>query len=487
MKFKAQYELAKQSLRSKKKNTRRTIFGLAFGMILILPLIMVMLGLNFGMSNQFEENANYINYTLDVMDYRQDLDDVGMIYEGNGSSIPGKISGSRHLQEFIAYDEKNICTVFEQYGYTVKDFNFLQVDGQVIAGQSDGRYYNVYFNVVDMDMCDTFFPASSLKKGVPLYEKGYDAGFEKDTKRQVVVTQRFLDKHNLTAQAVYGKNISLNYNALEGYYFCKDYKVVGILSNAFLSIHDSSDLFYAADFYFLSYDMYDQNGKRIIDSDSASLIQSNPYALNNNNAGGKDVDGVPYTYLRFESSNMMSLIRLYDYIHEEYQKLSPTFQETQLFRSFYYIYDVVHQITGVFLGVAVFVIIIILLNLFITVYHNVDYKSQYLAMLESMGMQEKDLIRTYLTESFIVATKANIVISVLSLIFGIVIRIMGGQMLNQVVSLGFTLVPVWAMIVALIMGIVFVYATTLLIAYGCVKGFTKKNITEVLNSKEQNG
>ena len=168
---------------------------------------------------------------------------------------------------------------------------------------------------------------------------------------------------------------------------------------------------------------------------------------------------------------------------ETCQKQHPILQATQVFYSFYNLSDIFHQITSVFMGVAVLVIVIILLNLFITVYHNVDYKSQYLAMLESMGMKEKDLVKTYVTENFIVATKANIIISVISLILGIVIKLLGDMTLSRVIQLGFTLVPVWAMIVVLILGMAFVYATTLLIAYGCAKDFTKKNITEVLNGK----
>lgn len=486
MKIKTLYELAKQSLRSKKKNTRRTIFGLVFGMIIILPLSMAMLGINIGMDNKFEANSNYINYTIEVMDYRQELDDIDTVYEGDGGSTAGAISGSKHMQEFIDYDKHNICTVFEQYNFFVDELDFLYIDGQAIEGQSADKKYSLYFNVTDMDMNDTFFPASSLNKGVSVYEKGYDAGFEKDAKRQVVVTQRFLDRHNLNAQDVYGKNISLLSNGIEGNYFCKDYKVVGILNDEFLAIHDKNDAYYQADFYFLSYDMYDENGKRIINSDSDELTQDNPYALNIYNAVGRNMYGIATTFLRFESSKMTSLIELRDYIEETCKSNSPYFSETQSFYSFYYIYDLFSKITSVFMGVAVLVIVIILLNLFITVYHNVDYKSQYLAMLESMGMKENDLIKTYVTENFIVATKANIIISVISLVLGIVIRVLGDYSLNRVISLGFTLVPVWVMLVTIILGIAFVYATTLLIAYGCAKGFTKKNITEVLNSQNQN-
>lgn len=483
MKFKTLYELAKQSLRSKKKNTRRTIFGLVFGMIVILPLAMVMLGMNIGINNRFSDNANYINYTMEFLDYRQQLDDVDKIYQGNGIGSMGYVSGSKHLQEFIEYDKHNTCTVFEQYVYFVNKLEFLYVDGVKIEGSSYEKYYQLNFNVVDMDMCDTFFPASSLEKGVPVYEKGYDVGFEKDVKQQVVVTQRFLDRYNLDARDIYGKNISLNCSGIEEQHFCQDYRVVGILSDEFLSIHDSDDQFYFADFYFLSYDMYDQNGKRIIDSEDTSLIQNNPHALNYNYAGGKNPQGITSTYVRFESSNMTSLINLYKYIMETCQKQHPILQATKVFYSFYNLYDIFHQITSVFMGVAVLVIVIILLNLFITVYHNIDYKSQYLAMLESMGMKEKDLVKTYVTENFIVATKANIIISVISLTLGIVIRLLGDMTLNRVIQLGFTLVPVWAMIAVLILGVAFVYATTLLIAYGCAKDFTKKNIPEVLNGK----
>lgn len=488
MKFKTLYELAKQSLRSKKKNTRRTIFGLVFGMVIILPLVMVMVGLNFGMSKKFESKQNYINFTLfNMSDYRVELDDVDTTYDVMGGSDMGRISGSKHLKELMEYDLHNTCTVFERYSLSLDKFDYFYIDGEKLESNLGFRYYPLYMNVVDMDICDDFFPTSSIKKDVPIYVKGYDAGFEKDTKRQVVVTQRFLEKHGIDAKDIYGKNLSIKKFIREYDYFCKDYKVVGILSNELLSNQDAWDVFFKADIYFLSYDMFDENGNRIISyGDDESVVVANPYSLNINNVFGTDVDGVVTTYARFESTDMNKIIDLYKYINDRFAAQSPYIDASQTFRGLYSIYDIFDKINALLLALAIVVVIIILLNLFITVYHNVDYKSQYLAMLESMGMKEKDLVKTYVTENFIVATKANIIISVISLILGIVIKLLGDMTLNRVIQLGFTLVPVWAMIVVLILGVAFVYATTLLIAYGCAKGFTKKNITEVLNGKNQN-
>lgn len=488
MKFKTLYELAKQSLRSKKKNTRRTIFGLTFGMVIIMPLIMVMMGLNFGMSKKFEDKQNYINFTLyNMSDYRVELDDIDTTYDVMGGSDMGRISGSKHLKELMEYDPHNTCTVFERYNLTSLEFNYLYINGEKVESNAVLDRHSVDMNVLDMDICEDFFPTSSIKKDVPIYVEGYDDGFKKDAKRQVVITQRFLDKYGLDAKDIYNQELSIKRYIREIDYFCKDYKVMGILSNEFLANQDPGDAFFKADIYFLSYDMYDENGKRIIsDGDDESTVLANPYSLNINNASGTDNDGVARTYARFESADMNKIIELYKYINEKYAAQSPYIDATQTFRGLYSIYDTSEKINALLLALAIVVVMIILLNLFITVYHNIQYKSQYLAMLESMGMKENDLIKTYVTETFIVATKANIIISVISLVLGIVIRVFGDYSLNRVISLGFTLVPVWTMFVVLVWGIAFVFATTLLIAYGCAKGFTKKNITEVLNSQNQN-
>lgn len=488
MKFKTIYELAKQSLRSKKKNTRRTVFGLTFGMVIILPLIMVMIGLNFGMNKNFEDKQNYINFTLqNISDYHIELDDIDTTYDVMGGSDTGRISGSKHLKELMEYDPHNTCTVFERYNLTFLEFNYLYINGEKVESNVVLDRHSVDMNVVDMDICEDFFPTSSIKKDVPIYVEGYDAGFKKDTKRQVVLTQRFLDKYGLDAKDIYNQELSVKRYIREIDYFCKDYKVVGIISNEFLANQDPWDTFFEADIYFLSYDMYDGNGKRIISyGDDESTILANPYSLNVNNASGTANDGEAWTYARFESTNINKIIELYKYINDKFAAQSPYIDESQAFIGLYSIYDTFDKINALLLALAIVVVIIILLNLFITVYHNINYKSQYLAMLESMGMKENDLIQTYLTENFIIATKANIAISVLSLILGIAVRIVGGKLVNSAVKLGFTIVPVWVMFVAVILGIAFVYGTTLLIAYGCAKGFTKKNITEVLNSQNQN-
>lgn len=487
MKFKTLYELAKQSLRSKKKNTRRTIFGLSFGLVMILPLIMVMLGVNLGISNKFIQSSSRMNLTIEMLDYRQELEDIEGKYTSDSTSTPVELAGSIHLKEFMDYNKKVDSFVFEQYENFIVNKNILYIDGKILDFVQTNETKRCIYNVIDMDINDTFFPLSSLKNGTSIYVEGYDAGFQKDTKRQVVVTQRFLDDNNYTAEDFYGKNLSISQTGEEGDYFCRDYKVVGILSNEFLAIHDSSDQFYRGDFYFLSYDMYDENGERIIPAKAdISVVQNNPYSLNVNNVFGKSVDSIPYIYLRCESEKAKSLIDLCEYYDEQYQNYKFNMSNSEAFGSFYAYYDTFRNIISVFLSVAVTVIAIILLNLFITVYHNVDYKSQYLAMLESMGMKEKDLIKTYVMENFIIATKTNIIVSVLSLVIGIAIKLFSDIRLAQVINISFTLVPVWSMFVAIILGIAFVYGTTLLIAYGCVKGFTKKNITEVLNSQNQN-
>lgn len=487
MKFKTLYELAKQSLRSKKKNTRRTIFGLSFGLVIILPLIMVMLGVNLGINNKFAKSSNRMNFTIEFMDYRQQLEDIESVYEGGGSSIPGELAGCLHIKEFMEYDKKVDSFVFEQYGNYVINKNVLYVDGKMLDFVQTNETKEYIYNVIDMDMNDSFFPHSSLKNTASIYVDGYDAGFKKDTKRQVVVTQRFLDNNNYKAEDFYDKNLSISQTGEDYDYFCKDYKVVGIISNEFLASHENSDQFYKADFYFLSYDMYDKSGERIISAGAdVSVVQNNPYSLNVNKVFGKNTNNIPYTFVRFESEKAKSLIDIYRYFNEEYRDYTLSFSRSDAFGSFYYYYDTFRNIISVFMCVAITVVVIILLNLFITVYHNIDYKSQYLAMLESMGMKEKDLIKTFLMENFIIATKSNIIITVLSLVIGIIIKIFCDTSLKRVISLGFTLVPVWSILLAIILGIAFVYGTTLLIAYGCAKGFTKKNITEVLNSQNQN-
>lgn len=487
MKFKTLYELAKQSLRSKKKNTRRTIFGLSFGLVIILPLVMVMLGVNLGINNKYAQSSNRMNVTIEMMDYRQQLEDIESIYEGGGSTIPGILAGSKHIQEFVDYNKNVNSFVYEQYKHFVSKKNIFYIDGTIVDHVNTNDIKEYYFNVIDMDMSDSFFPLESLKNNASIYVEGYDADFQNDTKRQVVVTQRFLDNNNYKAENFYGKNLSINATGEVDNYFCKGYKVVGILSNEFLTSHENSDQFYKADFYFLSYDMYNEKGERIIPADAdISVAQNNPYSLNINNVFGEYIGSIPNTYVRFESENAKSLIDFYEYYDEHYQSYRYNISNSDGFGSFYSYYDTFRNIICVFLSIAITVVIIILLNLFITVYHNVDYKSQYLAMLESMGMKGKDLIKTFLTENFIIATKSNIIITVLSLVIGIIIKIFCDTSLKRVISLGFTLVPVWSILVAIILGIAFVYATTLLIAYGCAKGFTKKNITEVLNSQNLN-
>lgn len=286
---------------------------------------------------------------------------------------------------------------------------------------------------------------------------------------------------------IYGKSLSIGKGKNEYGYFCKDYNVVGILSNEFLVNQDTMDTFYNADIFFLSYDMYDENGKRIIsDGAGENIVLANPYSLNINNVIGKDTDGNVCTYTRFESTNMSRLIKLYRYIVDRFVAQSPNIKASQTFLALYSVYDIFDKISALLLALAIIVVTIILFNLFITVYHNINYKSQYLAMLESMGMKEKDLIKTYVTENFIVATIANIAIVSISLVLGVVVKIVVDKIVNSTINLGFTIIPIWSMIVSLIFGVVFVYATTLLIAYGCAKSFTKKNITQVLNSQNQN-
>ena len=90
MKVKDYMRLAKVSLKSRKKSTRATVMGIAFGLILLMPIIFLGIGLNADLKKTINENPEMLYAQVQHHSTQDETPDtVGSAYDWYSESMPG--------------------------------------------------------------------------------------------------------------------------------------------------------------------------------------------------------------------------------------------------------------------------------------------------------------------------------------------------------------------------------------------------------------
>ena len=269
MKVKDYMRLAKVSLKSRKKSTRATVMGIAFGLILLMPIIFLGIGLNADLKKTINENPEMLYAQVQHHSTQDETPDtVGSAYDWYSESMPGSESG-RYLQSIgktaLTYKVLD-SNIFSNYGDSTALFMKYSIgDGALVRPNitvdhnGNGGNFSSSLAVTSGDVADT----NSVLN--PYFVSGYNAGFTGDGKGQIILSTKFIESIGLTAADVYDKEISIYYrdegnvymdddkitdNPLantssynEDRYLFKKYKVVGVMSVGGQIYGQTNDIF----------------------------------------------------------------------------------------------------------------------------------------------------------------------------------------------------------------------------------------------------
>lgn len=508
--------LAKLSMKENKKSIRSTIVGLAFGFIILIPIIVLLLGVNLSISDRLNQVPYVLYYETSMSDYRVPTEDV-ISQEG----LINTLSGDKHIDKFLNNSDSNII-VYEKYLLT--DGSMYDYTAKVDYSINNGEYNrmnitdNSQYNIIDIDKSARYFPQNLTDKyDGGIFVNGYGEGFVGDGKGQVVVSEKLLFKWGLNPQDIYNQSLSIRstgginltgVNSDISGYVCKDYQVVGIVKSAIGDMYEGGLDYMRSDIFFTSanvykdgaavlkprYEVSSNHSKRLVydnwlDRESLNeeymMLGWNATLKNDQfNYGVNNTFGTTFVY--GESETYRTLNRSITTLEKEfYSELSMDYnilRTSNTYDQYETIYGITNVASLIFIIIGGVLALCAIINMYATIKHNVKRRKYYLTMLRAIGARDNVITRLYMTESVLMVTHANIWILTVGFILSVIIKYALGAILNSG-SLNLNLSISWfSIIVAVLSVVILLYALGLLLSYICSRRVSKDKITAVINN-----
>lgn len=222
--------LAKESLASRKKNTKSTVRGIAFGLIFLIPVLYIAFGIYMELTTKVNAAPEMLSLEITAADERNGFEAVAsdnyynaVISSSYTDEIGAITDGDKYYYEQL-YTKRPYNNLVQGTGsYETKAFSF-SVDGGTLtsyaysSSSSSGIEYttNTFAAVLDAERSSgmkggQFEPVKLGKRFGSIYIDGMNKGFTGDGKGQVIVSEALLVLMGLKSADVYGHRISLEY------------------------------------------------------------------------------------------------------------------------------------------------------------------------------------------------------------------------------------------------------------------------------------
>ncbi|MDE7395427.1 MAG: ABC transporter permease [Clostridiales bacterium] len=236
------FRLAKISLASRKKTTRSTVRGIAFGLILLVPVLFIAFGIFGDLNRKVNANPEMLYMNLQTAAVRSGQSDVvgnTEYYDRSTTAFSSQHAENvkKNVKSHEVYEYEQILAPFNPYlvdngvnenfnlgDSSRKAFDITYGDGEEKEiyvftsgynyGHSQGAEYSK--NTLDVPFAaivgedGKFAPTKMQNKFGSVFVRG--GGFTGTGKGQVILSETFLAAIGLTADDVYDKTFSIKYN-----------------------------------------------------------------------------------------------------------------------------------------------------------------------------------------------------------------------------------------------------------------------------------
>lgn len=278
-------------LRLKNKNSKRTIIIMAFGLIMLIPVLWLIFSFYFNFYNTIQESQSIDMAFMIDSEFEQEVDIRG----GESSRKLYQDSIERELT-FEQYEEIKTDNTVDWFSFQIGFYNSSLTNTHISIGEKE-------FDAKDRIDCKFLLSESVMLDSIQDYlytSTGHDAiygqGFS-ESKREVLVSELWLKENGLTKEDALGKEISLdmNYSGVDLYnnfnvvldndtifenqhissydknyqtqafvgnisVFTK-YKIVGVVCEEYYSLNDFTEI--DSDFWFKKSALVDNNGNSV--------------------------------------------------------------------------------------------------------------------------------------------------------------------------------------------------------------------------------
>lgn len=492
MKFSDYRFLAKRMMQERKRSSRAIAGTLIFGFILLIPIFAALVGVNDNLTRQMNGAPHLLYYETSTSDYRIETKDRVV------DAVRVNVSGNLHLEEICTSKNVSNFIVYESYTLNAGDcFAIGDEDLHLLDAPE-----MTSFQIVDIDKSRSVFPINCK---TDLFVGGYDRGFTDGGKGQVIVTETFLEQIGLTPDRVYLQPLTIATSSYSFQYFqgalCCRYTVVGVLSKDVTDMYQTSE-FMSAALYFTSASVYDAEGngvlKPVFDKEGKKVLEradeldhlNREYMLlgwsPKFSANCADTYAATHLFLEAESYRDLDVLvngteaKLQSYFPEEidrvFGKVSPVYD------NFRFTYRLVNMISYLLLTVGLVLIICSFVNYYAVMMHDVNSKQSYLAMLRAIGAKSDAIPKLYLTQAAIMASRAAVWIAPIGFALSAIVK----TVLDTIFARGVTSITIgvsWGVIVAATgVGLILVYAVSLLFAAICTRRVSRAKIVDILEN-----
>lgn len=209
--------LAKISLASRKKTTANTVRGIAFGLIMLIPIIFLGLGLN-NLMGKINRNAELLYANIVMATERENISDQKYAYDNSKFEWNESIVGSGHY-EYIDSIEGVDKIYYEVLNNQAMNFELPNNGANQVRFNIDSKDYALEKKSADFQNFSRTSVVDLERSGgkiigdtyVDYYVPGCDEGFSNDGKKQVIISEALLNYLGLSAEEAYGKIISIQY------------------------------------------------------------------------------------------------------------------------------------------------------------------------------------------------------------------------------------------------------------------------------------
>ncbi len=207
MKFSDYRRLAKISLKSRKKTTRATVRGISFGLILIMPVLFIFMAFYIGLNTEVNKEKDIRTFNLGFTS--------AVTTDSSCSYVPtSKFNDVLELQGVDEYVK------YQKYAFTAnrsgsKDGNSNSLGFTVVY---NGTNYTEFEKKIvenrDFSPTLTVYDLSNSKDNNVFLSNDGDAlvegkSFSKDSKNEIMISNKIADKLSKNPKELIGKNISL--------------------------------------------------------------------------------------------------------------------------------------------------------------------------------------------------------------------------------------------------------------------------------------
>lgn len=479
MKIKETSYLANLSIKASKKANTVLVLLLAVSMIIIIPVFVLWISVNVSIGNKLNSVPYMLYSEVCMKDYRIET-----------TSDENYLSGSQNISYFDDIDSK---IVYENYYLTT---TFLTTDISLTIGND--RYdlqndKNRFFNIIDMEKSSYFFP-KNLKSYDSIFVENCDKSFSDNGKKQVVVSETFLEDLGLSAEDVYEKNMSIymQNNYRDGY-LCYEYLIAGVIEKDVCKIFENTESYMDAALYFCSTNVYNEAGEGMLkpvmtgqdfDYDYKNIADKNTlnkeYMMLGIAGNVFTQDSFSNTKVFIEASDYADLAKTNSYLIKK--SIQPS--NSEMYDNYKKLYDISNIVTFVFATAGFALLIITILYYYLNIKHNVSKRQNFLTILRAIGAHDGDIPKIYMMQSNILLGKATAIFLTFGLALCVMIKLLI-EILLAVNGMAGIITVSWLSIFSSLAGmtaIMFVVANA--IALACTVRLSKQPIMEILH-KEQ--